>query len=191
MIESKYKYSGEDNWNFKDFNSEQEMMDFLEKDPKEIEEYKFRSKKDNWLIKYFKNIRNTKKNWNKVRASPYASLELGLKARKIILGILIPWILYLGYKLVVGVKVTGIVGILQQLFSAGIIIYIAWKLYSTIPATKRQIEYYKKYPHTINYCPTNTKETIDDILKKIEDNKIKQEVKNVQKEDIGSSERRI
>jgi hypothetical protein len=185
MIEAKYKYSGEERWNLKEFETEQEMRKFLEEDPKEIEDYKFRPKKTNPIIKYFQNIRNTKKNWNKVKASPYASLELGLKARKIILGLLIPWILFLGYRLVVGVRTSGMMGIIQQVVSGGIIIYIAWKLYSTIPAAKRQLEYYKKNPHTINYCPTNVKEDVDDILRKIKQNQTKSEMeenKDVQKE---------
>jgi hypothetical protein len=76
-------------------------------------------------------------------------------------------------------------GIFQQVVSGGIIVYIAWKLYSTIPAAKRQLEYYKKNPHTINYCPTNVKEDVDDILRKIKQNQIKSEMeenKDVQKE---------
>lgn len=188
MIQAKWKYSGEDKWNYQDFKSEQEMKNFLDKDPKEIQDYKFRpieedpTIKNNWFLKWFRNVKNTKKNWKKVRASPYASLELGLKARKIILAILLPWLAYMGYKLVTGVRADGFTGLLQKLFSAGIMIYIIWKIYKTIPDMKRQIEYYKKFPDTINYCPTNTKETVDEILKNIKDNQNKQEDnKNVQK----------
>jgi hypothetical protein len=188
MINGKWKYVGEDNWNYKDFADEKTFKEFLDKDPKEVEDFKFKQGKTNPIIKYFQNIRNTKKNWKKVKSSPYASLELGLKARKIILGLLIPWILYLGFNLVRNVRATGFMGIFQQVVSAGIIIYIAWKLYSTIPAMKRQIEYYKKNPHTINYVPTNVKEDVDDILNKIKQNQIKQmeENKNVQKESNSS-----
>lgn len=190
MIQAKYKYAGEEKYNYKDFNSEEEMMRFLESDPKEIEDYKSRpieedpAIKNNWIVKYFRNIKNTKKNWNKVRASPYASLELGLKARKIILGFLLPWLAYMGYNLVVNVKTDGFMGIFQKVVSAGIMIYIIWKIYRTIPAMKKQIEYYKKYPHTINYVPTDTKQTIDEILKTIKTNSElnNKEDKNVQKE---------
>ena len=181
MIEAKYKYVGEVKWNYKDFQSEEEMEKFLSEDPKEIEDYKFRTKKPNPIIKYFQNLKNTKQNWKKVKASPYASLELGLKGRKIILGILIPWILYLGFNLVRNVRTSGFMGIVQQVISGGIIIWIAYRLYSSIPAAKRQIEYYKKYPHTINYCPTNVKEDVDDILNKIKQNQTKlEENKDVQ-----------
>jgi hypothetical protein len=189
MIQAKWKYSGEDKWNYKDFKSEGEMMNFLNKDPKEIGDYTFKPLdkdqiiKNNWILKYFRNIKNTKKNWKKVRASPYASLELGLKARKIILAILLPWLAYMGYKLVIGVKTVGFMGTFQKLVSAGIMAYIIWKIYSTIPAMKRQIEYYKKFPDSINYCPTDTKQTVDEILKNIKNNQNKQEDnKNVQKE---------
>jgi hypothetical protein len=55
MIEAKYKYSGEEKWNLKEFETEQDMRKFLEEDPKEIEDYKFRPKKTNPIIKYFQN----------------------------------------------------------------------------------------------------------------------------------------
>ena len=55
--------------------------------------------------------------------------------------------------------------------------YLIYKIWKTIPQAKKEIEYYKKYPHLINYCPTNTKEDINDILNKIKENqKIKKEV---------------
>lgn len=185
MIQLKYKTIGEDNWNYSEFNSKEEMENYLKLNSEKIKEHSFRDKPDefksNWLVKYFRNIKNTKKNWNKVRASPYASLELGLKARKIILAILIPWIAYLGYKMIVGMRADGIMGFIQKVISAGIMLYIIWKIYSTVPAMKKQIEHYKKYPSTINYCPTNVKEDIDSILEKIKSNAElnKQEDKNV------------
>jgi hypothetical protein len=69
----------------------------------------------------------------------------------------------------------GFMGTVGKLFMIGIMIYICYKIYQTIPNAKRQIEYYKKYPHTINYCPANTKETVDEILSKIKENKDKLE----------------
>ena len=62
--------------------------------------------------------------------------------------------------------------------------YLIYRIYSTIPAAKRQIEYYQKYPHVINYCPTDVREDIDDVLNKIKSNKLnlQEEEKNVSKE---------
>jgi len=125
----------------------------------------------NPIKKKFKDIKNTRKNWKKVQASPYARLELALKAKKLIIGLLIPYLIYMTYKMVVGMSGSGFMGVFTKLVSIGIMSYVCWRIYKTIPQAKKQIEYYKKYPHTINYCPTNTKETIDDIFKNIEKNK--------------------
>lgn len=184
MIEAKYRYENETKWNLKDFNSEEEMLKEFEEDSKVIEEYKSRPKKVNPIKNWWTNLRSTKKNWNKVRASPYASLSLALKARKIIIGLLIPYIAYMIVRMVLNFNVGGVMGLFQRLLMIGIGIFLCWKIYQTIPQAQKQIEYYKKFPHTINYCPTNTKETVDDILKKIENNK--KEVKNdrIKKESI-------
>ena len=97
MIECKFRYKGEEDFNYKDFKSEEEMKKFLEDDPKEIEEYDSRKKEiNNPLKKWFINLKNTKKNWKIVKSSPYASLVLALKARKIIVACLIPFLIYMG-----------------------------------------------------------------------------------------------
>jgi hypothetical protein len=145
--------------------------------------------KNNWLLKWLKNMKNTKANFKKVRASPYASLTFSLKIRKLVIYMLIPWLAYLGYKMVAGIRLDGFMGTFQKVVSMGIMAYIIWRIYSTIPIAQKQIEYYKKYPHTINYCPTNVKEDVDSILNKIKENSEKklnetQEVKNnVRKEE--------
>lgn len=128
---------------------------------------------NNWFLKWLSDIKNTKKNYQKVRASPYASLTLALKARKLIIGLLIPWLLYMTYKMIVGVRVDGFMGTFQRIIMLGMMAYIIWKIYSTIPQAKKQLEYYKKYPHTINYVPTNVKEDVDSILAKIKNNQEK------------------
>lgn len=125
---------------------------------------------NNWLVKWFSNLKNTKKNFQKVRSSPFASLTLALKARKLILAGLIPWLIYMTWNMVSKVHANGISGTIQRVLMIGMMGYIIWKIYSTIPQAKKQIEYYKKFPHTINYCPTNTKETIDEILAKVKKN---------------------
>jgi len=130
---------------------------------------------NNWFLKWWANMKNTKKNFQKVRASPYASLTLALKARKIIIGCLIPWLLYMTYSMVTKIHANGFAGTFQRIIMIGMMAYIIWKIYSTIPQAQKQIDYYKKYPHTINYCPTNTPETIDSILAKIEENKNNQD----------------
>ena len=174
MIEAKYKFKGEDKYNYRDFNSEKELTDFLEKDSREVEDYQFREKKvSNWFLTWWNNMRNTKKNWKKVQGSPFASLNLALKFRKLIVGLLIPYLAWMTFKMVKNYNATGFMGTVGKVISIAIMSYICWKIYSTIPQAKKQIEYYKKYPHTINYVPTNTKETVDDILNKIKDNSLK------------------
>ncbi len=180
MIECKFKFKGENKWNYKDFSSEEEMNKYLNELPQEIGEYKSRPKKvSNPFVNWFKNIKNTRKNWKVVQGSPYARLNFALKARKAIVLVLIPLILWMGYRMVTGMHANGIVGTFSRLVNIGVIIFICYKVYMTIPQAKRQIEYYKKYPHTINYCPTNVKETVDDIFNKIENNK--KEVEDVRK----------
>ncbi len=178
MIEARYRYANEDKINYKEFNSEQEALDYLEKDPKQVVDYKFRPKqgKTNPIKNWWNNLRSTKKNWKKVRSSPYASLSLGLKARKIIVGLLIPFIAYRIWDMVMKTKVDSFMDTITKVLLIGIGVFMCWKIYETIPAAKKQIEYYKKYPHTINYVPTDTKQTVDDIFKQIKSN---QEDKNV------------
>lgn len=125
---------------------------------------------NNWLVAWFTNLRNTKKNIKKVQASPYARLTLALKARKIIIGFLVPWLLWMTYSMVAGIRASGIAGTFQRVIMIGMMAFIIWKIYSTIPQAKKQLEYYKKFPHTINYVPTNVKEDVDSILAKIKSN---------------------
>lgn len=124
------------------------------------------------LKKYIDNWKNVKKNYNKVKASPFASLNLAYKFRIIIVSLTILLIIYIGYGMIKNFQKGGWDILLSKFIMIGMLIYICYKIYSTIPQAKAQIEYYKKYPHLINYCPTNTKETVDSILQKIEDNKL-------------------
>lgn len=128
---------------------------------------------NNWFLKWISNLKNTKKNYQKVRASPYASLTLALKARKLIIGLLIPWLLYMTYSMISKIRVDGVMGTFQKIIMLGMMAYIIWRIYSTIPQAKKQLEYYKKYPHTINYVSTNVKEDVDSILEKIKANQEK------------------
>jgi hypothetical protein len=124
---------------------------------------------------WWNNLKNTRKNYKKVKSSPYASLLFAIKVRKMILIPLILFIIWKGIQMVINYKVDGFMGLFGRLVMLGIFIYLVYKIYATIPAAKRQLEYYKKHPHTINYCPTNVKEDVDDILKKIKENKKKKE----------------
>jgi hypothetical protein len=176
MIECKFRYEGKDTWNYREFKTEEEMLRVLDEDPIQIAEYKSRPKQlKNPIANWFHNIKNTKKNIKIVQGSPYARLNLALKARKLIIGIIIPVIIYRIYDMVVNFRGDGPMGIVTRLFMIGVGVAICWKLYSTIPQAKKQLEYFKKYPHTINYVPTNTKQSVDDIFKMIEKNKEKKE----------------
>jgi len=129
----------------------------------------------NALHAWWINLKNTRKNIKIVRGSPYARLVLGLKIRKIILFPLIAFIIYMGVKMIINYQANGFMLTLGRVVMTGIFIYLVYRIYSTIPAAKKEIEYYKKYPHLINYCPTNTKENVDDIIAKIKENKEKKE----------------
>ena len=132
--------------------------------------------------KWWYNLTHVRKNYKKVRASPYASLLFALKIRKVIIGILIPYLIYMCVKMVIGYSARGFMQTFGRVIMLAIFAYLIYRIWSTIPAAKKQLEYYKKYPHTINYCPSNVKEDIDDIINKIKNNKIEKEEKNVQQE---------
>lgn len=166
------KFKIQDKWEYRDFNSQQELDKFLIDNKGSFSEYQIKPQESkNFFKKWWNNITHTRKNWKKVRASPFASLTLAYKARIIIIGLLIPYLLWMTYKMVRDYHAVGMMGTIGRLFMIGIMAYICWKIYSTIPQAKKQMEYYKKFPHTINYCPVNTKETVDDILKKIKENR--------------------
>lgn len=134
----------------------------------------------NPLQKWFYNLTHVKKNLKKVRASPYASLSFGLKVRKAVIIPLIGFLIYQGINMIINYRGHGFMQWFGRIFMFGVFAYMIYKIWRTIPAAKKQIEYYKKYPHTINYCPTNSKEDIDSIITKIKSNQLKeQEVKNV------------
>jgi hypothetical protein len=176
MISAKFKVGS--NWEYRDFNSQPELDNFLLEYKGYYSEYQIKPiDKGNWLTKWWKNISHTKSNWKKVKSSPFASLQLAYKARIIIVSILIPYLLWMTYKMVRDYHATGIMGTFGRLVSIGVMAFISWKVYQTIPMAKKQIEYYKKFPHVINYCPTDTKETVDEILSKIKENKKEQDTK--------------
>jgi hypothetical protein len=173
MIQAKFKVG--ENWEYREFNSKQELDNFILEYKGSYSEYQLKPEKSkNFFKNWWNNITHTKSNWKKVKASPFASLQLAYKARMIIVGILIPYLIYMTYKMVRDYHAVGIMGTFGRLVSIGVMGFIMFKIYQTIPAAKKQMEYYKKFPHTINYCPTNTKETVDDILKKIKENKEKE-----------------
>lgn len=161
------------------------IMKAIEEKEKEERKKQFEGQlKKNPLINWFKNVRNTKKNWTKVRASPYASLTLAIKFRKIVIGVVIAYMAYMTFDMVKKYPGTGFMALLGKLMVIGIMGYVAYTLYKTIPASKKQLEYYRKYPHLINYCPTDSKETVEDILKKIKENAENEKQDKIKKNNI-------
>lgn len=128
---------------------------------------------NNWFVKWWRNIRNTKKNFKKVQSSPFAMLSLRYKVTKIIIIPLIVWLAYMAYAMIRDYNVNGFMNTVGKFVMLIVMGFIIWRVYSVIPQSKKQIDYYKKYPHLINYCPTDTKETIESILDKIKQNQIK------------------
>jgi hypothetical protein len=146
------------------------------------------NKKKNPFKEWWYNITHIRKNYKKVQSSPYASLLFALKVRKVVIGLLIPYLIYMCVKMVLDYSARGFMQTFGRAVMIGIFVYLIYRIYRTIPAAKKQIEYYKKYPHTINYCPTNLKEDIDDIINKIKKNKEEMEVKeDVRKKESSTS----
>lgn len=186
MIQAKFKI--QDKWEYRDFKDKSELDTFLKENEGRFSDYKIKEDETkNIFSKWWKGITHTKSNWKKVKSSPYASLLLAYKARKIIIGLLIPYMLWMTYKMVVNYQAVGFMNTVGRIITVVIMGFIIYKIWSTIPQAKKQIDYYKKYPHTINYCPTNTKETIDDIFSKIKQNKEKEVKQDVWKKETSSS----
>lgn len=129
----------------------------------------------NPIVNWWNNIRNTKKNIQKVRGSPYASLIFRNKVVKLIIFPLILWLIWKGYDIITNYHATGFMNTVGKVIMFAVFAYLIYRIYRIIPDSKKQLEYYRKYPHVINYCPTNVKEDVDDILNKIKENQIKSE----------------
>ena len=140
-----------------------------------------KEKQHNPIQAWFYNLTHVRKNYKKVRASPYASLLFAIKVRKVVVGILIPYLIYRGIRLILDYEVGGYMTLVGRIIMFCIFAYIIYRIWKTIPDANKQLEYYKKYPHTINYCPNNVREDVDDIIKKIKENKEKKESEEQQK----------
>lgn len=154
---------------------------------------KIEDKQENLVKNWWNNVKNTKKNYQKVRSSPYASLVFALRIRKMILIPLIIFIIWKGYDMIINYHASGFMNTVGKIIMIAIFAYLIYRIYSTIPAAKKQLKYYQKYPHVINYCPTNVKEDIDDILNKIKENQNKlnlKEAENVSKKEENSNGKR-
>lgn len=116
------------------------------------------------IIPTFNDIKNIKKNWNTVKSSPYASLQFALIIRKMIVTVLIVYILFIGFGMVKNYNAIGYMSFVGKIITIGVILFICWKIYETIPIAKKQLEYYKRNPKTINRKELNTKAEIDEIL---------------------------
>jgi len=150
-------------------------------------------KQKNPVKDWWNNIRHTKQNYKKVRASPYASLVFALKIRKMILIPLILFIAWKGYDIISNYHAAGFMNTVGKIIMFGVFAYLIYRIYKTIPDAKKQLAYYRKYPHVINYCPTNVKEDVDDIINKIKENQLNlEEVKQdvPKKETSGKEEGR-
>lgn len=144
--------------------------------------------KENPVVKWFNNIKNTRKNYRKVKSSPYASLVFRNKIVKIIIWPLLAWLVWKGYVIIRDYHANGFMNTVGRVIMFIVFVLIIWRVYKVIPNSKKQLEYYRKYPHVINYCPTNVKEDVDDILEKIKQNQLNSmENKNVQKKGKSSS----
>lgn len=141
-----------------------------------------KKKQSNPVSEWFGNLKNTKKNFQKIKGSPYAGLIFTQKVRKMIIFPLIIFIIWKGYDIITNYHASGFMNTFGKVIMFLIFSYLIYRIYATIPQAQKQIDYYRKYPHVINYCPTNIKEDIDEILNKVKSNKLNlmEAEKNVQ-----------
>ena len=92
---------------------------------------------------------------------------------KMIIPPLIIFLVWKGYDIITNYHATGFMNTVGKVIMFAVFAYLIYRIYRIIPDSKKQLEYYRKYPHVINYCPTNVKEDVDDILKKIKENQTK------------------
>jgi len=120
------------------------------------------------FIPRWKDIKNVKKNWKTVKGSPVASLTFALQIRKMFVAFIILYICYMGFNMIKDYNATGITGTIGKVVLVGVLGWVCYSIYMTIPQAKRQLEYYKRNPEHNEARQLNVKQEIDDILEHFE-----------------------
>jgi len=120
------------------------------------------------IIPKWKDVKNIRRNWKTVKNSPVASLHFALQVRKMFVTFIIIYIAWLGFKMVANYSSSGYVGLFGRIVLIGVLVWVCYSIYMTIPQAKRQLEYYKRNPQHNTTYKSNVREDIDDILNKFE-----------------------
>ena len=140
-----------------------------------MEEKEVKKEKVRFYSKFFRDIKNVRKNMNIVRSSPYASLKFRYSMQKVIIILLCAFLLNQFYAIIInyngGSSVMTLVGRAIVLLILVIIINSAFK---TLKPLKEAIKHYELHPeHNKAYRNINVRKEIDDILNKFEDENMK------------------
>jgi hypothetical protein len=126
------------------------------------------------LNRFFYDLKNTKKNWDIVKSSPYATLKLRYYTQAVLVFLLI---IFMGYQIInLIIKFNGgssymtIIGRALMLLILVIIISRTW---GTLKPLKTAMKQYDNNPQHINYKKLNVKAEVDDILQHFENKKSK------------------
>jgi len=120
-------------------------------------------------MKFLNNIKNVKKNWKTVQASPYASLHLKYKTTLITITLFSLFIGWTIFKLVMRDGPTGYMGWITKAFTVGIGILIISKAFQTLTPLKKAMEPYKRNKKLINHTESDAKVEINDILNQFDE----------------------
>jgi len=121
-------------------------------------------------MKILNNVKNARKNWKTIQASPYASLYFKYKTTKITIILFSLFISFTIFKLVFSSAPTGYMGWITKAFTIGIGILIISKAFQTLTPLKKAMEPYEKNRKLINHTESDAKVEINDILDQFDNN---------------------
>lgn len=115
-------------------------------------------------MRFLKDIKNVKRNWKTIQASPYASLHLKYKTTQITMYLFSAFIFWQIVKIALSYQGVSWQTWIMRIFTIGIGILIVSKAFQSLTPLKRAIEPYKKNKKLINHATTDAKIEIDDLL---------------------------
>jgi len=120
-------------------------------------------------MKFLKDIKNVKKNWNTIQQSPYASLQFRYKTTMITIILFSLFIAWTIFKLVMNQSSNGLMSLVTKCFTVGIGALIISKAFQTLTPLKKAMAPYKKNKELINHTETTSKVEINDILNQFDE----------------------
>ena len=120
-------------------------------------------------MRFLNDIKNVKKNWNIIQASPYASLHFKYRTT---LTTIILFSLFISWQII---KITlnytgyGWQTWIMRIFTLGIGVLMVSKAFQTLTPIKIAMEPYRKNKELINHTETDAKVEIDDILNQFDE----------------------